>query len=258
MQMWPSILSLLESAQDPVIAHACWICGTAIQNNDKAQQAVSDHFPHCDCGKRNLTILNQSCPQFLTHNPLPRIYSLISSVHPTNSSVTISPQTRAKAVYALSAALKHNPQALSSLNKESRRGWGVLRQGLRDPEGTIRRKIAFLIGTLIMQSGEGANGSSSSGEMVAALKENGLTEALMSSLTDPLPLGPDGSEEPDHDLLEKSFRALVGIAEKDGLSVEQKSSLSNVITRWGKEEGGWDQVGLSDSEAKDALNLLSK
>lgn len=41
MKMWPRILSLLDSPQDPVIYHAAWICGTAIQNNMKAQQAVS-------------------------------------------------------------------------------------------------------------------------------------------------------------------------------------------------------------------------
>jgi hypothetical protein len=41
MQMWPKIMTLLESSQDPVICHACWISGTAIQNNLTAQKAVS-------------------------------------------------------------------------------------------------------------------------------------------------------------------------------------------------------------------------
>lgn len=41
MNMWPKVLDLLTDKQDPIIKLACWICGTAIQNNPKAQEAVS-------------------------------------------------------------------------------------------------------------------------------------------------------------------------------------------------------------------------
>lgn len=41
MGMWPKVLELLNDKQDPIIKLACWICGTAIQNNPKAQEAVS-------------------------------------------------------------------------------------------------------------------------------------------------------------------------------------------------------------------------
>lgn len=41
MGMWPKVLNLLTDKQDPIIKLACWICGTAIQNNPKAQEAVS-------------------------------------------------------------------------------------------------------------------------------------------------------------------------------------------------------------------------
>lgn len=48
MGMWPKVLDLLTDKQDPIIKLACWICGTAIQNNPKAQEAVSrlDHPRH--------------------------------------------------------------------------------------------------------------------------------------------------------------------------------------------------------------------
>jgi hypothetical protein len=42
MNMWPSLIGLLSAPEDEVIRHVCWICGTAIQNNIKAQTAVSD------------------------------------------------------------------------------------------------------------------------------------------------------------------------------------------------------------------------
>jgi hsp70-interacting protein len=41
MGMWPKVLDLLTDKQDPIIKLACWICGTAVQNNPKAQEAVS-------------------------------------------------------------------------------------------------------------------------------------------------------------------------------------------------------------------------
>lgn len=41
LKLWQPLLALLEDDQQPVIAHACWIMGTAVQNNLKAQAAVS-------------------------------------------------------------------------------------------------------------------------------------------------------------------------------------------------------------------------
>jgi hypothetical protein len=40
LKLWPPLLELLKDEQQPVIAHACWIMGTAVQNNLKAQAAV--------------------------------------------------------------------------------------------------------------------------------------------------------------------------------------------------------------------------
>ena len=50
LKLWNPLLELLKSEHQPVVAHACWIIGTAVQNNPKAQAAVrvlftpSSHF----------------------------------------------------------------------------------------------------------------------------------------------------------------------------------------------------------------------
>ena len=45
LKMWEPLLSLLQSKEDGIVAHACWIIGTAVQNNLKAQAAVSTLRP---------------------------------------------------------------------------------------------------------------------------------------------------------------------------------------------------------------------
>lgn len=254
MQMWPKILTLMESAQDPVICHACWISGTAIQNNISAQKSVS----RLDLLQKLFDLdADFSSEQFYSHNPLPTIFSLVSSVHPTTSSVKISPQTRAKAVYCLSAALKHWPGAIDSLSNDSNRGWAILREGLRDPEVTIRRKIAFLLDMLIRQGGEGPTGEEGMQRTVQAIQENGIVDGLVSSLTNPLPVGANGDDEPDWDLQEKSFAALMSAEKAGALNSENKAALKQVVENWGKMSGGWENVGMSDSEAQEAIVTLS-
>lgn len=41
LRMWEPLLALLDSPEDGIVAHTCWIVGTAVQNNLKAQAAVS-------------------------------------------------------------------------------------------------------------------------------------------------------------------------------------------------------------------------
>lgn len=195
--------------------------------------------------------------QFLEKEPLPKIFSLISSVHPTTSSVKISPQTRAKAVYCLSSSLKNWPGAVDLLSHDNARGWTILREGLRDPEMTIRRKIAFLLNALINQSGESQVGEDGIKRMLQAMTENGILDGLVSSLTNPLPVGADGDQEPDWDLQEKSFAALMSAAANGGLKGQDKKALIGVIEKWRSIEDGLDNVGLSESEADDAIKTLS-
>jgi hypothetical protein len=41
LKLWEPLLRLMKSPEQPIVAHACWIAGTAVQNNLKAQAAVS-------------------------------------------------------------------------------------------------------------------------------------------------------------------------------------------------------------------------
>jgi len=122
---------------------------------------------------------------------------------------------------------------------------------------TIRRKIAFLLNALINQSGETQVGEDGMKRMLQAMRENGILDGLVSSLTNPLPVGADGDQEPDWDLQEKSFAALMSAAKNDGLNGENQAALVEVIKNWRASEGGLDNVGLSESEADDAIKTLS-
>ncbi|KAJ9122069.1 hypothetical protein QFC24_004296 [Naganishia onofrii] len=241
MGMWPKVLDLLNDKQDPIIKLACWICGTAIQNNPKAQEA------------------------FHSHKPMSKLYSIISSIHPTNSNIQISNSTRAKAVYCLSAALKHWPAAVADLSSDSDRGWATLRDGLSDPDVTVRRKIAFLLSTLLMQSDDYTEAgavvenpvtSTSPNKTVQKMAETKVLDALIRSLVKPLPMGPDGDiSEPDWDLQEKCTRALVSALERGGLDAEQRQALRDLWKGW-KMDKEWEEVGYTEAEAQEALKLL--
>jgi len=45
LKMWEPLLALLEDKEDGVVAHVCWIIGTAVQNNLTAQAAVGLPLP---------------------------------------------------------------------------------------------------------------------------------------------------------------------------------------------------------------------
>lgn len=262
MNMWPKVLDLLTDKQDPIIKLACWICGTAIQNNPKAQEAVSMTSM---VGSQTSLNISPPSPQFHRHKPTAKLYSLISSIHPTNSSTQISNSTRAKAVYCLSAALKHWPGAVADLTDDSNRGWSTLRDGLSDPDPTIRRKIAFLINTLLIQStdmpedstqGSTPTADGQPNEMVEKMSETQVFDALLKSLTKPLPMGADGDiSEPDWDLQEKCTRALVSALERGGLDAEQRQTLAALWGSW-KVDNQWENVGFTQSEAEQAKRLL--
>ncbi|KAJ9105452.1 hypothetical protein QFC21_001823 [Naganishia friedmannii] len=241
MGLWPKVLDLLNDKQDPIIKLACWICGTAIQNNPKAQEA------------------------FHSHKPMSKLYSIISSIHPTDSNIQISNSTRAKAVYSLSAALKHWPAAVADLSSDADRGWATLRDGLSDPDVTVRRKIAFLLSTLLLQSDDYTDAgviienpvtSTSPNKTVQKMAETKVLDALIRSLVKPLPMGPDGDiSEPDWDLQEKCTRALVSALERGGLDAEQRKVLQDLWKGW-KMDKEWDEVGYTEAEAQEALKLL--
>lgn len=44
MNLWPKLISFLSLPEVSLRVHAVWVCGTAVQNNPKAQKAVSNFF----------------------------------------------------------------------------------------------------------------------------------------------------------------------------------------------------------------------
>ncbi|EST04553.1 Nucleotide exchange factor Fes1 [Kalmanozyma brasiliensis GHG001] len=116
MRMWQPIISLLSASEPEIQTAAAWILGTAVQNNDKAQMAV------------------------LEYQPVGGLLDLLQSSEE---------EVRAKAMYALSGLLKHNPAAMDQFDKLH--GWKTLRLALLDPNIGLRRKTAFLINALLFQ-----------------------------------------------------------------------------------------------------------
>lgn len=116
MKMWSPIIDLLSAPEAQIQTAAAWIVGTAVQNNDKAQMAVLD-------------------------------YGVVEGLIELLQSET--EEVRAKAMYALSGVLKHNPKAMAVFDEAD--GWKVLRAALRDPGIAVRRKSAFLVNALLVQ-----------------------------------------------------------------------------------------------------------
>ena len=116
----------------------------------------------------------------------------------------------------------------------------MLRTGVRDPTPVIRRKMAFLVGTLVLQSGEKYEGeipdevrdlikerTASSGEgesLVEGLKREGVLAALLEELE---------AGGGDWEFEENALRALVNAAERGGLGEGERTRL----------KGMWEKLG---------------
>lgn len=235
LKLWEPLLKLLQDEHQPVVAHACWIMGTAVQNNLKAQSAL------------------------YTFNALPAI---LSTIYPSSSSSKPYTSTRAKATYALSSALKHWPLAAGALASNNGQGHSVLSKGVGDAEPVIRRKMAFLIGTLTMQSGETYEGDipgevrnlveadeKTAGvkeSVVEGLKREGVYSALLKGLTE---------SDVDVEYEENAIRALSKAAQKDGLSGDEKKQVKDLWASWGK--SGQADRGLEGEDAAEIAKAFA-
>ncbi|KAI0659587.1 armadillo-type protein, partial [Cubamyces menziesii] len=119
LKMWEPLHALLTnpSSSEEIQRQVLWILGTAVQNNPAAQHS------------------------YLALSPLSTLLSFLSPA-------ARSGKTRAKAVYALSGLLKHNAAALRQMADAG--GWAVLRDALEDSDISVRRKVAFLLNTLLV------------------------------------------------------------------------------------------------------------
>ncbi|KAI0324503.1 Fes1-domain-containing protein [Cubamyces sp. BRFM 1775] len=122
LKMWEPLHALLtnSSSSEEIQRQVLWILGTAVQNNPAAQHS------------------------YLSLSPLSTLLSFLS---PSSR----SGKTRAKAVYALSGLLKHNAAAVNEMAHAG--GWDILRDALEDSDISVRRKVAFLLNSLLVPTG---------------------------------------------------------------------------------------------------------
>ncbi|CAG8477764.1 14313_t:CDS:10 [Acaulospora morrowiae] len=119
MNLWPKILSFLSLPEASLRKHAIWVCGTAVQNNIRAQKAFTD--------KGGLKIL----------------MDILKDSHQDD-------EVRSKALYAISGTIKHNAPALAQFEKDG--GYDVLLSLLATSDDlSILRKTVFLFNTLLIQ-----------------------------------------------------------------------------------------------------------
>ncbi|GAA5881054.1 hypothetical protein JCM8547_001584 [Rhodosporidiobolus lusitaniae] len=216
MGLWPRIVKHLTDSDEEVVKRACWVCGTAVQNNPKSQKA------------------------FLDLDPLPTVASLLTST-------SASAATRAKAMYCLSSTLKHWEAAVQRFSELD--GWTHLTQLLQDPSLTLRTKTAFLLSQLVSQSASPAT-------LVSSLRSASTLSTLIDSLhpSTALPTGSSGEvEEIDPDYRDKGLRFLANIVERtsgaEGLNKEEKEKVRKVVDDV-EVDKEWtpDNVGMGQGE----------
>ncbi|KAG8942760.1 hsp70 nucleotide exchange factor fes1 [Tulasnella sp. 424] len=225
LKLWEPILNLTTSPLPAISAQALWVVGTAVQNNPKSQTA------------------------FLKHEPFPTIINALSSDTSTN-------EVRAKALYVLSGALRHNREAVVKFTEA--KGWKALKAALEDPHITVRRKTAFLLNALLLPDGTLPSSTPSSLQTSdltrSAIDTHNILSSLTSSIVNPKPFGRNADQtQPDADYEEKAVRVVVTYLEGmkgsqtdvgEGLKKDLRAISGERKTErgkeWGLEEDDWD------------------
>ncbi|CAO3696774.1 unnamed protein product [Umbelopsis ramanniana] len=119
MKLWPAIIAQLNNEHAEIRKGVAWVCGTAVQNNPKAQKALLDN------------------------NGLEPLLNLLS-----NSAE--DKEVRAKAQYALSGLIKHFPEGLAQFQEKG--GFDALAEIVKNPQdASTLRKTIFLYNTLMLE-----------------------------------------------------------------------------------------------------------
>ncbi|KAG0053602.1 hsp70 nucleotide exchange factor fes1 [Gryganskiella cystojenkinii] len=117
MKMWSPLIEELKNENPKFREQAAWVCGTATQNNPKAQAA------------------------FLKEKGLNSVIDLLSDSET---------YVRAKALYALSGAIKHSQPAMDEFKAVD--GYKTLVNLLKnETDINLLRKAVFLINTLLVE-----------------------------------------------------------------------------------------------------------
>lgn len=221
--MWEPIVEFLSDFDPEMVAQACWVAGTAVQNNPKAQAA------------------------FLALDPLPSLSLLLTS----SSTEAI---VRNKAMYCLSSTLKHSDSATAAFVNAD--GLKTLERTLQDPSTTLRAKTAFLLSQLVAQAADAS-------AFLASCRQAGLLATLLSSLdpSSAVPSGASGENGTiDPDYREKALRVLVNAVERtqgSGFTAEEKKAVREVVKgldadkEWSEED-----LGMAKAEWKAFVALL--
>jgi hsp70-interacting protein len=168
----------------------------------------------------------------LALDPLPKLIELLQS--------DPSSELRSKAIYTISGLLRHNSSALTRFTELN--GWGALTSALKDPSISLRRKAAFLVHSLFINS-------TSPEEAVSyneAAQKAGIHSTLLDSLSKKtaLPVGENGEiEDIDVDYSDKAVNALVSITDRAGqgkvdkvFTSSQKTQLKSLLEELEKED----------------------
>ncbi|GAA5936029.1 Hsp70 nucleotide exchange factor FES1 [Sporobolomyces koalae] len=216
---WQPIVKHLSSSEDDeVVMNACWVCGTAVQNNPKSLET------------------------FLTYNPLPHLIQILTST-------SLTTPTRSKALYCLSSTLKHCEPAVTLFASPPLSGFSILSQLLQDPSQTIRTKTAFLLAQLVSQAAEPI-------ERIEQLRTAGTLDKVLDSLDQDksVPTDQTGSiTEIDADYRDKCLRFFVNLVDRTqakGLEIREREQLAQIVqgVESSKEWNAEEELGMSSSE----------
>lgn len=140
----------------------------------------------------------------------------------------------------------------------------MLKQGVSDKEQVVKRKMAFLVGTLVMQSGEKYTGeiptevenlvtehTKVSGQAEVSLLEGLKREGVLSALLESL----KKTSGPELDFEENAMRTLGRAAKDGGLSDQEKSELRSIWEQWGEE--GRKERDLIGEDAQEISRSLA-
>jgi len=251
LQMWRTLHDLLSSpsSSPAIVSHTLWVIGTALQNNPSSQIS------------------------YLSLEPIP---TLVSFIKPE----TASASTRSKAVYALSGLLKLNAAAVRVLGDE---GWATLRVALEDSDIKVRRKAAFLLNTLLLQTDEPPTATTATPQVVhanshasmlsdpsaaststlalGALKDNGVLDSVISGLVDFVPFGADGDGNEDLQFEETCIRIVYtySVSCEAPLTEEQKTKIAAFLNQDKRDEQGvserWGLVADELGDLREKVGL---
>lgn len=113
LQLWAPLVKLLKHENAEIRLFAAWCIGTAVQNNPEAQDEV------CFLSLSNpiISCSNTDVYQFILHNAMPTLVHIAKTDSSRN--------TRKKAVYAISSAVRNHQPAMNQLSSALPEGYST-------------------------------------------------------------------------------------------------------------------------------------